>query len=268
MTILSKMTKTPRLALKDSNCILSWLDGEDSIESGISGGMTSSTTGNFPNRGSLGDVADLRLNTETAYLRKFTNGNIAPGSLPWLNPTYYPHGFSTAETSLGEAVSAITIECWIYPKSSNKMWILHKGYNTGASPWVAPFMSIALLVENYRLESNMATSAAAPANTTSPLQAGTSIEIMIPNNWYHIGLSLTYGGNIKHYMNGIKIYQSPGTYSILWGNHGRWAVGGVGGRTNTNIEGVYGSIQGARVHDVERSETWFMNTYKTGIGLL
>jgi hypothetical protein len=257
MTILNKSIKIPRLRGNDSNCVLSWFDGNDPT--------TGSTTGNFVNNGSLGDLTDLKLNSTVSSVRDYRPG-FSRGEVVIINPTLSSHGYSTVDTSLGESTS-ITFDCWLFLDSSNSCIIMVKNYNSGFV-WSSPYGSVILGMDNsYKLQAFTAVNG---SSYDSHLPTGNNAYLPT-KQWVHVGLSIGAGSYLKMYINGALIYTSASTYNILWGNHGCWGIGGRGGRgtiTALQAEGVYGSVQGARVHNIERSSSWFSDTYYIGVGKL
>jgi hypothetical protein len=252
MTFLSRQNRTPRLRPKDSNCVISWLEGNESYSS-------TATVGDYPNLGSLGDQTALRLGTDSSYIRKPMKG--INGSAQWFNTSYLPHGLSTPETSLGES-SAITLECWVKLISlGNVQYFIAKYYNTGGAPIASPYGIL------FRVESSNSFICYIATGPSSYVGVNAGV-VPMTNEWVHFGLGWTSGSAMNFYMNGA-LKSSQGTYSILWGNHGRWAVGGQGGRTGLTGEGINsGAMQGVRIHDVERDASWFRDTYLMGVGAL
>ncbi len=260
--MLTRNVRVPRLRIKDSNCGLSWFEGDDTF-------INTTTVGNYPNKGSLGTSTDLNLATGTAFYRTGVPGKFegaVPLLKPDLGPSGLPHGLSTAETSVGESSSG-TLECWVKMDSTANSYFVHKVYNSGVNAWETPFMSVGMgIVSGYMVGWYSENSSAVVA-----LQTSSIANALVVGHWYHFAITWNNGNPVKLYINGILIYTSANA-TVNWGLHGRWAVGGRGGRGDAyyglNSEGLYGVIQGVRVHQIERSATWINETYKMGIGAL
>lgn len=250
MTILARAYKIPRLNNKDGYCALSYFDGYNYYY------PSSANTGNYLNTGSLGDLADLRLNTTSSYIRIPIESKFGHQT-PIMNTSLYGNGLSTNSTSYG-LNNSITLEGWFFITSISAFaHLLTRSYNTS---WSGAYASYCVRVNS----SNQVSEFHAISGSSYEQNSATSA-VVILNTWNHFGMTFENGGNLIVYFNGVPVI-TLSSKTMYSDNSGMWCFGG-GGKLS-GPEGLNGIMAGIRLHTTIRSADWMLNTYKIGNGVL
>lgn len=206
------------------------------------------------------------LNTGAAGTLDLTSGSYGT---PVLNATglfgnavdFQSAGLKTADTSVGESTSQLTVSAWIYcrsfPASSE---IIGKKYQTG-NTWSPPYTSWALGFSGTSgvLYANITISGTSYSTTTSTRYP------VLTNQWTLVAFTFNSTTNqVLIYVNGQLAATSAGIPAgvIDYVNHGSYHVGAV---TTQSTQGIDGRIDEIRIENTVRSRSYFENMYKNGI---
>jgi len=169
---------------------------------------------------------------------------------------------TTGNTSVNEPTgNSLTVSAWVKARSyATFATVINKAYrndNTWSSPFVALYLSL----------TNSGDGSWGPAITTTGgvlTQPAIGGAFRVPLHVWTL-LSYTYDGTtLRSYINGALAHSVNVSGSIDYGTHGPWDVGGV---SNASVGQFWdGHIDDVRVENVVRSQAYFEEMYKRGIG--
>lgn len=170
---------------------------------------------------------------------------------------------TTGNTSVNEPNgTAVTVSAWVKVRSySTFATVINKAYRSNNS-WTSPFTSLYLSL------TNTGDGSWGPAITTTGgilTQPAIGGGFRIPLGDWTL-LSYTYNGsNLLSYINGALAHTVAVSGAIDYGTNGPWNIGGV---SNAGVNQFWdGLIDDVRVENVVRSQSYFENMYRNGIGL-
>jgi hypothetical protein len=169
---------------------------------------------------------------------------------------------STGNSTVNEPnATALTISAWVKARSFSTFGtVINKAYRNN-NTWTSPFVSLYLSLSNSGDGSWGPAIATTGGVLTQPIIGGA---FRIPLYEWTL-LSYTYDGTaLRSYINGALANTTNISSAIDYGTHGPWDIGGV---SNASVGQQWdGHIDDVRVESVVRSQAYFEDMYKRGVG--
>jgi hypothetical protein len=169
----------------------------------------------------------------------------------------YAKGAAAAEPTN----NAMTLSCWVLPRTlTGTQQIVYKAYRI-ADGWTSPYESIAIV---YGYPTGSTINAYISSGGSGYSAAANVRDTIMNGKWSHVGMTYD-GSNIRLWHDGLNVATTARSGTIDYGTSGYWAIGSVWA-TGFN-QTFQGRIADVRVYSNVKTDAWWTNEYRQGLGL-